>query len=287
MTIDWDDLLSVYRAAIEDEAALDRVVRRYLGRHGHPITADRVEEVLAELERRHEAEPPPEPVATLPPSIPRDLEFVRVPDAVLLRGPPDPAPDPPPPPSAPQAEPAALSLPELAPSARQEPPMSALSPREQLSAAARAALSAAISHHGLSLQDGALAQACEALDDALALGEKIARRGALSPTQRERLLGVAVDGLRSTLPELADDPASTVAEIAGAALDAAIDTGTFEDVDGEVISRGLAWLFKVTRDLTERDPGNLEARAQRAEQHGKTELAARLRRAAARIRARG
>ena len=84
-----------------------------------------------------------------------------------------------------------------------------------------------------------------------------------------------------------DDVAVSIAEVVALALDAAFDTGTFEDVDGEVMGRGLALLYKAARDLLERDPGNLEARALRAEKAGKPEVAARLRRAAARIRARG
>lgn len=146
MTLDWDDLLTVYRTALEDGAAPDRVVRRYLVQHALPADgayltqhgrqAAGVAGICTELERRLEAEP----VATLPPLDPPPTE-----PAPLF---------PPPPPSAPQAEPAP-SLPELAQDARQEPLMpEATAPRAtDLARLHRKGISAILSSPGLSQDD--------------------------------------------------------------------------------------------------------------------------------------
>lgn len=69
--IDWDDLISSYRAAIAAGAAPKRALSRYLSRKG--IGTDRLLEIAAELDRRLDAAPdpsPPDPAPLPPPSAP-------------------------------------------------------------------------------------------------------------------------------------------------------------------------------------------------------------------------
>ena len=158
-------------------------------------------------------------------------------------------------------------------------------------AAARGALEASLVTHGLdarvvtSICDATCPLIGSAIEQGLSFkrGNIAARRSVLAAVTAE----TAADKAAEHPVKDIDDVAVSIAEVVSLALDAAFDSGTFEDVDGEVMSRGLALLLKATRDLLERDPGNLDARALRAEKNGKPEVAARLRRAAARIRARG
>ena len=267
--IDWADLLRVYRVALEDGAAPDRVVRRYLGRHGHQITAALVERVLAELERRHEAEPPPEPVATLPLPIP-----------------PDPAPNPPPPPSAPQAEPAALSLPELAPSARQEPPMS-VSP--ELGAVLLRVLPTALSMYQVAHDSGAIDEIADAIGGVARKAKRLARQGPLTEDERTDLRKDACKQIRCVLNEIPEEALEALGEVAIAAIDEHTNTGPIDEVDGVIARKGLSALTEWLREWTELDPGNLEALAKRARKTAARaeREAERLEKIAARKRARG
>lgn len=283
MTIDWDELLRVYREALEDEAIVERVVRRWLTQHGMVSSAEGLADILAELERRS-AEPPPEPVATLPPVIPRDFEFIRTrPDDPPL----DPAPlFPPPPPSAPQAEPAALSLPELAPSARQEPPMS-VSP--EFGAVLFRALPTALSMYQVAHDSGAIDEIADAIGGVARKAKRLARQGPLTEDERTDLRKDACKQIRCVLNEIPEEALEALGEVAIAAIDEHTNTGPIDEVDGVIARKGLSALTEWLREWTELDPGNLEALAKRARKTAARaeREAERLEKIAARKRARG
>lgn len=266
MTIDWDELLRVYREAIEDEAIVERVVRRWLTQHGMVSTPDGLADILAELERRLEANP--EPVATLPPPEPAPLY-------------------PPPPPSTPQAEPAAPPSHELAPSARQEPAM----PSADLGAALSRALPAALSLYQIAHDSGAIEEIADAVASTARRAARLAKRSPLTEAQREELQREACDEARCVIPGIPEQALETIGEIVIDAIDAIdehTNTGPLEEVDGEVAKRGLAApLDRI--ELWSLDSGNLEARVQRARRQAERAEAevARLEKIAARRRARG
>ena len=69
-------------------------------------------------------------------------------------------------------------------------------------------------------------------------------------------------------------------------VDAATDTGPFDEIDGKVIKLGVAALYELTDDLIERDPTKIRARAEKDRLRGKTKKAQRRIERAVRIEAR-
>lgn len=251
--IDWDDLISSYRAAIAAGAAPKRALSRYLSRKG--IGTDRLPEIAAELDRRLDAAPDPSP--------------------------PDPAPLPPPSAPVALAEPTA---PFSAPERRAEPDM----PSPDLGAAIARALPVALSLYQVAHDSGAIDEIGDAISGVAKRARRLARRGPLDEAARSELCREAREEIRCVLPQLTEEALETIGEIAIDAIDEHTSTGPLEEVDGPIAKRGLAALLE-RLDIWSSDPGNLDARAERARKQAAraSREAERLERIAARKRARG
>lgn len=93
----------------------------------------------------------------------------------------------------------------------------------------------------------------------------------------------------SDLLEAVRDGKLTVEEaldLVAEAVDDAIPTGPFEDLDDGPIRAGVQKLYDLLAPLTRRDPAKIRARADAAELEGNADKAARLRARADRVEAR-
>lgn len=259
--LNWKEALAAYRSGLAGGGSPLRVVKRYLAAHGPPGSSERANEVQARLDELLEAAEEIEPVAA--PS------------------PPDPAPLPPPSAPASQVE---STAPLSAPERRAEPDM----PSPDLGAAIARAIPVALSLYQVAHDSGAIDEIGDAISGVAKRARRLARRGPLDEAARSELCREAREEIRCVLPQLTEEALETIGEIAIDAIDEHTSTGPLEEVDGPLAKRGLAALLE-RLDIWSSDPGNLDARAERARRQAARAAreAERLERIAARKRARG